>query len=1228
MSSLFTIFSNAQCYYSIVLTDDFGDGWNGGQVEISVAGLSVGNYSIINGTGPDTNYFSVQTGDEVRATYTAGQWPTENEYHIYDADGVEIFSDGVSGSIPTANDTLVGTGNCPTCPIPVSLTASNITQTTADLSWIETGSAAEWEVEYGLQGYIQGSGTLVSGLSNTSCNLSGLSSGTSSDFYVRSVCGSGDTSLWAGPVSFTTECVVTTAPFFENFENSGIIPNCWRTYSNSTVETWKFNTPNNNDHTAPFDHTTGLGYFAWIDDSENPPTSDIILQSPLIDVSVLSIPTLYFWRYSDDEGSGVSATLYVDIWDGSLWHNHVATFTGNSSGWHKETVDLASLTISGPIQIRFIVDEVNGNYFDDIAIDDIEIINLETCQGPDSLVVNEVGITTADISWVESGSASTWNIQYGFAGFSLGTGDLVYGVSDTSFTLTGLNQLTEYDAYVQSKCSGTDSSWWAGPLQFMTGSGNPTNCEMGIDIPDGDCIEIPLTVSGNFNQLGNNVELQEVHLIIQHPYDADIVVSLESPTGIIDTLTRQNGANGDNYGIIDGTCSQYTNFTMSASTPISGGTSPFAGDYIPEGDFSIFNDGSDPNGTWILHICDVWPQDAGTFEFAQLVFNNILPPAIMKINEIDVDQGSQDTAEFVEIYDGGYGNYPLDDFCLVFYDGAGDTIYATYDLDGYSTNPNGYFILGDSLVANVQMFLQDSIQDGTDAIALYLDTAVNHPVGSGVSLTNIQDAVVYSTDDPFDLQLLQLLNSGQPQINENILGRSDIHALARLPNGTGSQQNTSTYYVAIPTPGDSNIAIPQIQWADSTFFEDWANDGSITNAITINLKNDIFAHSGVFTDGIEFISGNLPVGFTAQVNILSDTTATINLLGNAVAHMDSNDVNNLKILFTNQAFTFGDTLYCKNFFNDSLRINFMDVPPPQMLWDTTVFFEDSLIHGGIENVIHLHLIMATFSVDSGFLSDSVFFTTANVPQGLQVQIEINDSVNATVSLLGNAILNADSNDINNLTISFLDTAFLNHFANEVINSSNDSLRIDFNDGLSNLTEILSFSFTLETSAANINHVSHTVDIEVNEYADLSYMVPVFLLSSGATATISGIPQISGTTPNDYTNPIIYNILAEDTVTNQDWIITVTQANTIEEEEIEGLEIYPNPTDDNLNIISRKEQISEIQLNSVTGETILQYDASNKQTGFVLSLKSIPSGIYYLKLKIKDKVLYKKIVITK
>ena len=93
------------------------------------------------------------------------------------------------------------------------------------------------------------------------------------------------------------------------------------------------------------------------------------------------------------------------------------------------------------------------------------------------------------------------------------------------------------------------------------------------------------------------------------------------------------------------------------------------------------------------------------------------------------------------------------------------------------------------------------------------------------------------------------------------------------------------------------------------------------------------------------------------------------------------------------------------------------------------------------------------------------------------------------------------------------------------------------------TDIITYSFSEETGAATIDATNHTVDIEVGMGTDVTALVADFTLSTAATASVGGTAQVSGTTSNDFTSPVTYNVLAEDGSTNQDWIVTVTVATT-------------------------------------------------------------------------------------
>ena len=100
----------------------------------------------------------------------------------------------------TATDTVKITV-CSSSITTTSLSASSITHTAATLGWTSIADSAT--IEYGLQGFTQGSGTFISGVVQDSFRVNGLSPNTSYSFYARCHCNN-SVGSWAGPFNFTT----------------------------------------------------------------------------------------------------------------------------------------------------------------------------------------------------------------------------------------------------------------------------------------------------------------------------------------------------------------------------------------------------------------------------------------------------------------------------------------------------------------------------------------------------------------------------------------------------------------------------------------------------------------------------------------------------------------------------------------------------------------------------------------------------------------------------------------------------------------------------------------------------------------------------------------------------------------------------------------------------------------------------------------------------------------
>ena len=83
------------------------------------------------------------------------------------------------------------------------------------------------------------------------------------------------------------------------------------------------------------------------------------------------------------------------------------------------------------------------------------------------------------------------------------------------------------------------------------------------------------------------------------------------------------------------------------------------------------------------------------------------------------------------------------------------------------------------------------LSNGPDAVGLYIGGGSDFPDGTSAPPTNLQDAIVYGTDDPNASGLLPLLNTGQTIVNENATGKRQTQSSQRCPQRDWRFRNTS-----------------------------------------------------------------------------------------------------------------------------------------------------------------------------------------------------------------------------------------------------------------------------------------------------------------------------------------------------------------------------------------------------------------------------------------------------
>lgn len=351
-----------------------------------------------------------------------------------------------------------------TCFPASGLTATNITSSSADLSW--TSGSGLSNVEYGPAGFTPGMGTVLTGVTSPQ-SISGLTACSTFDVYVSDDCGNGDISSSTMGSITTAPAATVVAPYSYGFEDGTF--SCW---TQSTMDTadWFIGGPGStgSPDTGPSAPASGQSY-AYIEASTNimPNTGDnAILISPNLDINGLTAPGLSF-EYNMNGAAIGTLNVSVEAPAGSGNLTNVWSLSGDQGDvWSLVEVDLSAY--SGTIAVHF--DGSKGAGFtSDISIDNFAVKEI-SCVAPSGFMITALSATNVSATW--NGASTDF---FEITGFADGV-----QISGTPIVLPGnvyaapVIPETVYEVYLRKVCGPGDTSSYVGPFTFVTPCGVKT----------------------------------------------------------------------------------------------------------------------------------------------------------------------------------------------------------------------------------------------------------------------------------------------------------------------------------------------------------------------------------------------------------------------------------------------------------------------------------------------------------------------------------------------------------------------------------------------------------------------------------------------------------------------------------------------------------------------------------------------------------------------------------
>jgi hypothetical protein len=878
----------------------------------------------------------------------------------------------------------------------------------------------------------------------------------------------------------------------------------------------------------------------------------------------------YYSPYAPPASGTGNFVLEISTDLGNTWVPIETVDNNGVAGWQNKSYPISTYAIAGDyVKFRITANWLSGDYC--IGFDNF---NLASCLTPSGIIANNITTNSATITWeVSSSNPAGYQVYYSTTNTAPSDDESDIEETDSnSINLTDLEHSSTYYVWVRANCGEGDYSVWVGPYSFATECGAITSLPWLESFENVSIPAIPncwLTEGSKWITTNNSYSI----------YDADartgnqfLRIPYSSTNEYIWTLgfDMQAGVSYDfSFWWAGDTYSGWTGDVFYNTSQSSTGATQLGGSFVTSS--------TTTTKTYVQERITFIPTNDDVYYFAIKVTSTDAPWYLS-----------------------------FDDFRLE----LTPTCFAPTNIQASNITTNSATITWTESITTPESY--DVYYSTSNTAPSDDESEIETSFTTSIELNDLQSSSTYyvwvrsncgegdysTWGGPYSFATECDIISAYPYFEGfNNSNQPNCWTIIDLDDDGSSWEPRTTYSSNNPYEGShmmvSEFSYPNNDWLISPQFK----------IINNNLKLDFYArsYSSSYLESFNVLvskTGNSPADFTIELDeIIEHSTDWTNheyILSDFGIEEDDEIYIAIQHVSYDMYALFIDAFSITEIYIPNDEAEILSYSIPEQVGDTDI---DPITHE-IELTMpygtDLTELVATFTLSEN--------ATAKIGE---VEQESGVTANDFTNNVDYTVTAEDGTTTQNWTV--------------IVNVE----ELILNDE----AEILTYSFAEQYSPAVIDDVNHTVTVVVNEGTSLDALVATFTLSPGASAKIGAVDQESGVTENNFTDPVIYTVTAEDGTTTQPWTVTVSVYVGIEDVENSALAIYPNPNNGNFTLdFTNINGKVNYQIYDTKGSIIISDDfVANGSAIKEVSLNLVP-GVYFVKLITENQSLIEKLII--